>query len=183
VRHALFLLVRPLLFPLFAATVPFAAACERAPSADSLSQWTPADHDRAEEQQAAARPQSQEMGGRQPQPGAPAANTAPTRPPPRAGDGGAAASGAGTASNLPQLVEITWEQACAPCHGPSGHGDGPNGPMVNAPDITRDDILDKMSDDDIANQIKNGKNRMPKFDLPEPVVRGLVARIRANRGR
>jgi cytochrome c oxidase cbb3-type subunit 3 len=183
VRYALFPPVRPLVFPLFAATVSFSVACERAPSADALSQWTPADHDRAEEQQAAARPQPQDMAGRPPQAGSQAANTAPTRPPPRANDGGAAASAAGAASNLPQLVEITWEQACAPCHGPSGHGDGPNGPMVNAPDITRDDVVGKMSDDDIANQIKNGKNRMPKFDLPEPVVRGLVARIRANRGR
>jgi cytochrome c oxidase cbb3-type subunit 3 len=55
--------------------------------------------------------------------------------------------------------------------------------MVNAPDITKDDAIGNMTDDDIAAQIKNGKNRMPKFDLPEPVVRGLVARIRANRGR
>jgi cytochrome c oxidase cbb3-type subunit 3 len=55
--------------------------------------------------------------------------------------------------------------------------------MVNAPDITRDDLLSKITDDEIASQIKNGKNRMPKFDLPDPVVRGLVARIRSMRGR
>ncbi len=55
--------------------------------------------------------------------------------------------------------------------------------MVNAPDITRDDLLSKVTDDEIAAQIRNGKNRMPKFDLPDQVVQGLVARIRANRGR
>jgi len=40
--------------------------------------------------------------------------------------------------------------------------------MVNAPDITRDDLLSKITDDEIAAQIKNGKNRMPRFDLPSP---------------
>ena len=27
------------------------------------------------------------------------------------------------------LVEITWAQSCAQCHGPYGRGDGPQGPM------------------------------------------------------
>lgn len=133
-----------------------ATACERPPSADGLKDWAPADHDRAEEELTQAnRP------------------TAPAKA--ERGDGGD-----GSAQTL---IEATWEQACFPCHGTVGHGDGPNGPMVNAPDITRDDLLSKVTDDGIAAQIKNGKNRMPKFDLPEPVVRGLVARIRANRGR
>src|SRR5512143_1366151 len=35
-----------------------------------------------------------------------------------------------------QLVEITWMQNCAVCHGARGVGDGPNGPMVKAPDLT-----------------------------------------------
>jgi mono/diheme cytochrome c family protein len=135
-----------------------AAGCERPPRADSLQEWTPADHDRAEEQS------NQE--------------NRPTAPPAKAG-GGQKASDAGDST----LVEVTWETACAPCHGPTGHGDGPNGRMVNAPDITRDELLSKITDDEIAAQIRNGKNRMPKFDLPDTVVRGLVARIRAMRGR
>ncbi|MGO8992898.1 MAG: c-type cytochrome [Polyangiaceae bacterium] len=156
--------------PLPLALAAFAlVACERPPSADSLQAWTPADHDRAEEQSSQA--------------------TRPTAPPPKGGrsEGSQGSQGGPQKANpnasAQQLVEITWEQACFPCHGPVGHGDGPNGPMVNAPDITRDDVLSKITDDEIAAQIKNGKNRMPKFDLPEAVVRGLVARIRANRGR
>jgi hypothetical protein len=159
--------------------------CERPPSAGSLKEWTPADHDRAEEQQAgqggAANanpntggnqgPAARNQPGAQPQPGSAEQRPEPPRKSSR-GDGGGA-----------NLVEVTWETACAPCHGPVGHGDGPNGPMVNAPDITRDDLLSKITDDEIAFQIRNGKNRMPKFDLPDPVVRGLVARIRAMRGR
>jgi mono/diheme cytochrome c family protein len=143
------------------------AGCERPPSADSLKEWTPGDHDRAEEQSNQASQANQ--AGQANQASRPTAQT------PR----GAGTKDAGAAT----LVEVTWETACAPCHGPSGHGDGPNGPMVNAPDITRDDLLSKITDDEIASQIRNGKNRMPKFDLPDPVVRGLVARIRANRGR
>jgi mono/diheme cytochrome c family protein len=158
------------------------AGCDRPPSAGSLKEWTPADHDRAEEQSNQA-------------------NQA-ARPPPQSGGAGAGPGGGRSAKPSPderpeekpqkparsdggdrQLVEVTWETACAPCHGPTGHGDGPNGPMVNAPDITRDDLLSKITDDEIASQIRNGKNRMPKFDLPDPVVRGLVARIRAMRGR
>jgi cytochrome c oxidase cbb3-type subunit 3 len=149
------------------------AACDRPPSADGLKDWTPTDHDRAEEQ---SRPSSSANAG--------ATTTPPTSPPPRApATPGNQAPGAPAGDNVAQLVEITWEQGCAPCHGMTGHGDGPKGPMVNAPDITRDDVLGSITDDGIAAQIKNGKNRMPKFDLPDPVVRGLVARIRANRGR
>jgi cytochrome c oxidase cbb3-type subunit 3 len=130
-----------------------AAACERPPSADKLSDGTPTDHDRAEESANAASGQQ-------------------AMPSQRGSDAGAQT-----------LVEVTWQTACQVCHGPLGHGDGPNGPMVNAPDITKDELQAKFSDEDIAAIILNGKNRMPKFDLPEPVVKGLVARVRAMRGR
>jgi hypothetical protein len=162
------------------------AGCERPPSASSLREWTPADHDRAEEETSqpgrpgAPAPGNQGPGNQgNPGPGSPSqgASSPPTAPPPKGSARAAAAGGQET------LIEATWEAACSPCHGPTGHGDGPNGPMVNAPDITREDLLSKITDDEIAFQIKNGKNRMPKFDLPEPVVRGLVARIRAMRGR
>jgi mono/diheme cytochrome c family protein len=82
-----------------------------------------------------------------------------------------------------QLVELAWRQQCTSCHGAMGKGDGPMGPMVRAPDLTRDDWQAKTDDADIAAIIQAGKNKMPRFDLPEPVVRGLVARIRSLRGR
>jgi len=140
-----------------------ALGCERPPSAASLREWTAADHDRAEEE---SKQESRAVA-----------------PPPKDDKRDKGAAGESGTGSSQTLVEVTWETACAPCHGPVGHGDGPNGPMVNAPDITRDDLLSKVTDDEIAAQIKNGKNRMPKFDLPDPVVRGLVARIRSNRGR
>ena len=81
-----------------------------------------------------------------------------------------------------QLVEIAWRQQCATCHGTSGKGDGPMGAMMQAPDLTRAAWQTKASDADIAAVIQAGRNKMPKFDLPDPVVRGLVARIRSLRG-
>jgi mono/diheme cytochrome c family protein len=136
------------------------AGCERAPSASGLKEWAPTDHDRAEEQ---GRIQSGQQA-----------------PPEPRGEGGANANAGGVGS---KLIEIAWQQNCAVCHGPIGHGDGPNGPMVKASDLTREDWQAKVTDDDIAALVKEGKGKMPKFDLPEPVLRGIIARIRASRGR
>jgi cytochrome c oxidase cbb3-type subunit 3 len=91
---------------------------------------------------------------------------------------GSAPKGSGDA----QLVDIAWRQQCSSCHGPMGKGDGQMGPMVQAPDLSRGDWQAKVSDAEMAATIKNGKNRMPKFDLPDTVLRGLVARIRTLRG-
>ena len=55
--------------------------------------------------------------------------------------------------------------------------------MVRAPDLSRPDWQEKVSDDEIATTIRNGKNKMPKFDLPDQVVAGLVQRIRAFRAK
>lgn len=56
------------------------------------------------------------------------------------------------------------------------------GPMVQAPDLTREDWQAKVTDGDIASVIQNGKGKMPKFEIPADVVSGLVARVRAVRG-
>jgi cytochrome c oxidase cbb3-type subunit 3 len=86
------------------------------------------------------------------------------------------------AGGTPALIEITWRQQCATCHGAGGKGDGPQGPMFKAADLGREDWQAKVKDDEIAAAIRNGKGRMPKFDLPDDVVRGLVTRIRSFRG-
>jgi hypothetical protein len=53
------------------------------------------------------------------------------------------------------------------------------GPMVQAPDLTRADWQSKVTDVEMAGVIKAGRNRMPSFNLPDPVLGGLVARIRS----
>ncbi|CAN5221812.1 hypothetical protein BH09MYX1_BH09MYX1_52080 [soil metagenome] len=81
------------------------------------------------------------------------------------------------------MIETAWSQNCAVCHGPMGHGDGPNGALVKAPDLTRADWQAKVTDEEIATRIREGKGLMPKFTLPDELVLGLVARIRITRGR
>jgi mono/diheme cytochrome c family protein len=125
--------------------------CERPPSADSLKEWTPADH-RSQDDDKAAQNQA----------------TAPQ-----------GAKG----TDVAQLVDITWRQQCTSCHGPMGKGDGQMGPMVQAPDLTSGELQTKMTDAEMLATIKNGRNKMPKFDLPEPVLAGLVARVRSLRAR
>ena len=55
--------------------------------------------------------------------------------------------------------------------------------MLHAPNLTSAEWQSKVTDEEIRASILNGKNRMPKFDLPSEVVTGLVARIRASKGR
>jgi cytochrome c oxidase cbb3-type subunit 3 len=146
-----------LTLPATLATLALAAAlsaCDQPPAAESVKVWTKEDHHSTDDD----RPASPLAG----------ASAAPNR---------AAEPGANDA----QLVDITWRQQCVGCHGALGRGDGPMGPMLHAPDLGRSDWQAKVPDAEIAATIRNGRNRMPRFDLPEPVLRGLVARIRSLR--
>jgi mono/diheme cytochrome c family protein len=135
---------------LAALMLAFGAGCDRPPSADSLKEWTQADHHSSDDDKLAAGAQ------------------VPT----------AASKGAG---DVAQLVDITWRQQCATCHGPMGRGDGQMGPMVQAPDLTRADWQSKVTDAEMAAIIKGGRNRMPAFGLPDSVLAALVGRIRSLR--
>jgi cytochrome c oxidase cbb3-type subunit 3 len=132
-----------------------ALACNGPPSAESLPEWTPRDHHSADDGKLAAQ-QGQAPAQRGGQ-GTPAGETA-------------------------QLVDLTWRQQCSACHGASGRGDGQMGPMLQVRDLTAADWQSQVTNEQIAVTIKNGKNKMPKFDLPDPVIQGLVQRIRTLRG-
>lgn len=101
----------------------------------------------------------------------------------KAGAGGPAQGPRSDAGDSLAYVEITWRQQCASCHGVTGHADGPQAAMFKPPDLTKDEIQGKLEDAQIAAAITNGKGRMPKFELPEDVVRGLVQRVRSFRGK
>ncbi len=92
-----------------------------------------------------------------------------------------AASAAGP-KNDEMLVEVVWQNQCLACHGMIGKGDGPNGPLVHATDLTREDWQASVTDAQIALSIKNGKGLMPKFDMTDSLMSALVRRIRALRG-
>ncbi len=79
------------------------------------------------------------------------------------------------------LTDLAWQSNCFTCHGPQGRGDGPTGHLFKAQDLTRADWQAATSDEQIAETIRNGKGRMPKFDLPPEVVTGLIKRIRARK--
>jgi mono/diheme cytochrome c family protein len=146
--------------PLFAfvVSVPlFAGGCSRA--AADLREWRPEDHDRSDEPAGRAAP--------------PARSTASGQRP---------AASAEAPSAAATLVDVVWKAQCAACHGLAGRGDGPQGPMLHAPDLTRSEWQGKVSDQEIAAVITSGKNRMPKFELPQAVTAALVQRIRALRG-
>jgi cytochrome c oxidase cbb3-type subunit 3 len=129
------------------------AACDQAPSADGLPEWKPSDHHSVDDNAG----------------GGASGQQAPA--------GGSNAAGNDTAQTA-QLVEMAWRQQCTLCHGAMGRGDGPNGPLFHPRDLSDPQWQATVSDADLASSIKNGKNRMPKFDLPDPVLQGIVARIR-----
>lgn len=92
--------------------------------------------------------------------------------------GAQAAPGTG-GGGAKEAVEMVWQRECARCHGMQGAGDGPEGQATGARNLQDPEWLRKTSDHDMAQAIQGGKNMMPAFELPDVVVRALVARIRA----
>jgi mono/diheme cytochrome c family protein len=122
--------------------------CERAPSTSGMKEWSPADHDPVE-------------------PLAAAPANAPGAAPPQA-DG----------SESAMLASLLWKQQCATCHGPTGRGDGPAAVATRPANLAAASWQSATSDAQIAKAITSGKGKMPKFELPEAVVKALVVHIR-----
>jgi mono/diheme cytochrome c family protein len=90
-------------------------------------------------------------------------------------------------TKIPGLDEVTiasYRRGCATCHGQLGRGDGPQGPMVKARDLSDPTWQASATDAQIADAITRGRGRMPAFSLPAPTVDGLVHLVRLfNRAR
>jgi mono/diheme cytochrome c family protein len=79
---------------------------------------------------------------------------------------------------LDEVTIVAWQQNCTTCHGPLGRGDGPQGQLVHASDLSRSDWQASVTDEAIAATIRQGRGRMPAFNLPEVTITHLVALIR-----
>lgn len=80
----------------------------------------------------------------------------------------------------PGLANTLWNKTCATCHGAQGLGNGPFAPE-GTPDLTRQDWLGKVSDDELRQVIREGRNKMPANpEIPDNVLEALIRKIRAN---
>jgi len=79
---------------------------------------------------------------------------------------------------LDDVTIVAWQQNCTSCHGALGRGDGPQGQLLHAADLSRADWQEAVTDEAIALTIRQGRGRMPSFNLPEATVARLVSLIR-----
>ena len=140
-------------FPRFCAIVValLAGACDRSPA--DLREWTPEDHKHTSVPNRGQVQVDRDAGPKQ---------AAPSK----------------QAAEIDDVVWITWRRTCTPCHGTLGRGDGPQGPMVKATDLSNPSWQRGATDEQIADAIVRGKGTMPAFDLPESTVTGMVKLVR-----
>jgi mono/diheme cytochrome c family protein len=72
------------------------------------------------------------------------------------------------------------KSSCSLCHGADGKGNTPAGRAMKARDLGSP-AVQKLSDEELAGVIKNGKGSMPSFkaSLTETQIKQLVAFIRS----
>src|ERR1700694_3645732 len=71
-----------------------------------------------------------------------------------------------------------FRKSCAPCHGVDGSGNTPVGKTLKARDL-RSAEVSRLSDEEIARIVKNGKGKMPGFgSLAQEDIDALIAFVR-----
>lgn len=125
--------------------------CQKAPP--DVREWSPKDHNNTQNQ--ANQPE---------QTGQVNANPQPSEAPPK---------------GLDPVTLAAWGSQCTSCHGKIGKGDGPNGKMLKATDLSNPDWQAQITDEGIAKSITSGKNAMPAFaNLPPETIANLVWLVR-----
>ena len=124
------------------------AACDQSPP--DLREWKPSDHDHTTNPG-----QDQVEGG-------PDAGMEPEL----------------AAHGLTEVAMVAWQQNCVRCHGTFGRGDGPQGPLVRASDLSNARWQSSVTEDDIAKIIHDGRGLMPAFPLPDATLKPLAHLVR-----
>jgi hypothetical protein len=140
--------MRPRLALTLLATCAWLVGCDR-PASD-LREWKPSDHKHTSEAKQGSEDDSPQVSGS-------------AQPP------------------LPGLDEVTiatWQRACSSCHGQLGRGDGPQGPMVHARDLSDPAWQAATPDAQISESITRGRGKMPAFQLPSSTLEGLLHLVR-----
>jgi mono/diheme cytochrome c family protein len=73
-----------------------------------------------------------------------------------------------------------YKTKCSACHGPEGRGDSPMGKKMGLRDFASPEVQ-KMSDDELAAIIADGKDKMPSYkkSLKPGQISELVAHLRS----
>ena len=79
---------------------------------------------------------------------------------------------------IDEVTVVAWERNCATCHGSSGAGDGPQGAITKARNLTDAAWQAAATDEGIADVIRNGRGMMPASKLPAPTIQSLVRLVR-----
>jgi mono/diheme cytochrome c family protein len=119
--------------------------------------WSPADHDDSSEPLADRTQPS---------------TTAPDAPELRTDDSPSSHEEGGASAFM------TWARSCVPCHGRVGRGDGPTRGDLPLPDLSDAAWQRRVSDADLVRAIREGKDDMPAFPLPDLVLEALAGLIR-----
>jgi len=100
---------------------------------------------------------------------------------PVSSDGTAAAQPATRPNNDDEVIDV-WRVRCARCHGLTGRGDGPEGPMFHAPNLTRPEWQSRTTDAALRQLISQGRGRMPPTQLSKPMLDAMVRLVRSLAG-
>lgn len=95
--------------------------------------------------------------------------------------GEAPAAATPTIETAPSGADDVYRTTCAPCHGATGQGDGPMGRSLRVMDLSSPSWQQRVSDEDIAKVITNGRGNMPAFNMPPDKVQTLVKKVRSFR--
>jgi mono/diheme cytochrome c family protein len=86
----------------------------------------------------------------------------------------------GAAGASAEDAAATYKSKCQACHGADGKGDTPVGKKLGVKDFHSPEVA-KMSDQELFEITKNGKDKMPKYDgkLTDDQIKELIKFIRS----